>query len=338
MENKRDQDRRDVVGIGNAIVDVLTNVDEIFLTEHGITKGAMTLADQDRATNLYSTMLSPEEISGGSVSNTMAGLAALGGTGSYIGKVRDDKLGEVFRHDLEAMGISFDTPAASEGPPTARCLVFITPDGQRSLITYLGASSGLTPENISEEIIHKHSMIYIEGYLWDSPSAVEAVTKASTLAHNAKRKVALNLSDSFCVDRHREPFRKLIDDNQIDILFANETEITSLYQVGDFDEALLQARQDCNQAALTRGEKGSVVFSKDEIYNIPPVPVEQVVDTTGAGDLYASGVLYGLTQGYDIQTSGRIGSISSSEVISHVGARPKANLQELVKNLRPNTC
>ena len=233
-------------------------------------------------------------------------------------------------HNLEAMGIAFNTPPAVEGPPTARSLVIVTPDGQRSMATYLGACVGLGPEDIAAETIQEHRIAYLEGYLWDSPHAQEAMVKAAHLAHAAGRRVALTLSDRLLVDRHRSSFRDLID-SQIDILFANEEELKSLYQVEDADAALERGRSDCELVALTLGARGSVIASGEGVHTIDAAPVERVVDATGAGDLYAAGVLFGITHGYDPAASGRIGAIAAAEIVSHVGARPEADLRELVR-------
>ena len=321
---------KDVVGIGNAMVDILTNADEQFLAAHNLTKGAMTLVDADQGASIYQAMGATVEMSGGSVGNTMAGLASLGGTGSYIGKVRNDQLGGTFQQSLQSLGIDFSTQPAVDGSPTARCLVVVTPDGQRSMATYLGACTELGPEDIDADTIRSHSITYLEGYLWDAPQAMEAMVTAAQLARDAGRRVALTLSDSFCVDRHRDSFKELIREH-IDILFANEDEIISLYQVGDVHEAVKLIRSDCPLTAVTRSEKGSIIASGDETHTIDIVPVERVVDSTGAGDLYAAGFLYGITHGYDLPSSGRIGAIAAAEIISHVGARPEAGLQELVR-------
>jgi sugar/nucleoside kinase (ribokinase family) len=328
--NRRLGGPKDVVGIGNAMVDVLAHADEAFLADHGLAKGGMTLVDAGQAAGIYRAMAAAVQRSGGSVGNTMAGIAALGGTGTYIGRVRDDPLGGLFHRDMGALGIGLATQPASEGPPTARCLVIVTPDGERSMATHLGACIELGPEDISTEAIQGHRIAYLEGYLWDSPQAKEALVKAARLAHAAGSQVALTLSDSFCVDRHRDSFRDLIE-NHVDILFANEDEIVSLYQAKDFDGALQRVRGDCDLAALTRGDRGSVVASREEVHVIGAVPVGRVVDTTGAGDLYAAGLLYGITHGYDLPTSGRIGAIAASEIISHMGARPEADLRELMQ-------
>jgi sugar/nucleoside kinase (ribokinase family) len=271
-------------------------------------------------------------MSGGSVGNTIAGLAALGSKGSYIGKVRDDKLGNIFIQDLKAMGVKFETSPASSGPTTAHCLVIITPDSQRSMLTYLGASVKLCPEDIVEETIRGHKITFLEGYLWDSPCSKEASVKAAKIAHKTGQKVALTLSVFLCVGRHRESFHDFLD-KYVDIFFANESEIIALYEVEDFESALGKMKNEDNLALITRSEKGSIIISGDENYIISPEPVHEVVDATGAGDLYAAGALYGLVNEYDLETCGKIGSIVAAEIISHVGARPEANLRELTRNL-----
>ena len=323
---------KDVVGIGNAIVDILAHADDDLLARHGMPKGAMTLVDAAQAARIYDSMGPTVEMSGGSVGNTMAGLAALGGTGSYIGKVHNDQFGEVFRHDMEALGIAMDGHLAADGSPTARCFVIVTPDGQRSMATHLGACVELGPDDIDAQAIQGHRITYLEGYLWDLPQAKEAMVKAAGLARSAGRQVALTLSDAFCVDRHRESFLDLIR-SHVDILFANEQEIVSLFQVSDFDAALPQVRQLCPLTALTRSEKGSVIVAGDQLHTIGVTPVERVVDATGAGDLYAAGLLFGITHGYDLPTSGRIGSVAATEIIGHLGARPEADLRALARHL-----
>jgi len=320
----------DVVGIGNAIVDVLAHTDDAFLVKNALAKGAMTLIDTVQAETLYQAMGPGVEISGGSAANTLAGFASLGGRGAFFGKVRDDQLGEVFRHDIRATGVAYDTLPATDGPPTARCLIFVTPDAQRTMQTFLGASIALGPEDVDPEVVQAAQVTYLEGYLWDPPRAKDAFLKAADLAHKAGRMVALTLSDPFCVERHRAEFHRLVD-GHVDILFANEIEIMSLYEVKTFDEALQAVRGRCEIAALTRSAKGSVLVRGDEVHVIDAMPVERVVDTTGAGDLYAAGVLYGLTHGKDLATAGRIGSIAAAEVISHMGARPETPLKDLVK-------
>jgi sugar/nucleoside kinase (ribokinase family) len=320
--------RFDVLGIGNAIVDVIAHAEDAFLSENSLNKGTMTLIDGTEAAELYGRMGASVESSGGSAANTIAGLSALGGKGSFIGKVRDDQLGGIFRHDIRAAGVSFETSAASDGQHTARCLIFVTPDAQRTMQTYLGVSATLDPGDIDPTVIADSKVIYLEGYLWDPPMAKKAFQEAAKIAHKAGNMVALTLSDPFCVDRHRLDFLDLVEEH-IDILFANESEILSLYETEDFDEALQEVRKHCQIAALTRSEKGSVVVSGDEIHVIDAEPVEKIIDTTGAGDLYAAGFLYGLTQGRDLHDCGRLGSICSGEIISHYGARPEADLAVL---------
>ncbi|MGD9615380.1 MAG: adenosine kinase [Alphaproteobacteria bacterium] len=329
----------DVVGIGNAIVDVIAHADERFLAEEGLMKGAMTLIDAARAQALYTKMGPAVESSGGSAANTMAGIASLGGPGysggGYIGKVRDDILGDVFRHDITATGIRFETPSAISGPGTARCLILVTPDGQRTMATYLGACVELGPEDIDPKLIEAAQVIYLEGYLFDPPRAQEAFRRAAQIAHRAGRQVALSLSDPFCVDRHRAAFHELIR-GEVDILFANEAEICSLYETDDFAQAAASVRGHVAVAALTRSAQGSVVlgqegtYGRGEAHDIAAVPVDRVADTTGAGDLYAAGFLYGLTRGLPLPTCGAIGSLCAAEIISHVGARPEAALCDLV--------
>ena len=319
----------DVVGIGNAIVDVIAHADEGFLAEEALVKGTMTLIDAARADSLYARMGSAVESSGGSAGNTMAGIASLGGEGGYIGKVRDDLLGQVFRHDIKAIGVRFDTPAATEGPGTARCLICVTPDGQRTMATYLGACVELGPDDLDLELVAAAQVTYLEGYLFDPPRAQEAFRAAAAIAHAAGRKVALSLSDPFCVERHRAAFRDLVS-GEIDILFANEAEICSLYETSDFDAAAKAVRDHVEIAALTRSAAGSVIVAGGETHAIAAARVARVVDTTGAGDLYASGFLFGLTRGLPLPVWGRLGSLCAAEIISHVGARPEAVLKNLV--------
>jgi sugar/nucleoside kinase (ribokinase family) len=318
----------DVVGIGNAIVDVIAHADESFLAKQGLAKGAMTLIDADRAESLYAAMGPAIESSGGSAGNTMAGIASLGGQPAFIGKRRDDLLGEVFRHDTTAIGVYFDTPAATNGPSTARCLIMVTADGQRTMGTYLGASAHLGPDDIDSDLVAKAQVTYLEGYLFDPPPAQAAFRKAAAIAHQAGKRVALSLSDPFCVDRHRSAFRELVT-GEIDILFANEAEICSLYETDDFDKAASAVREHVAIAALTRSAEGSVVLADGAMHKIPAAPVARVVDTTGAGDLYAAGFLYGLTQGRPLPTCGALGSLCAAEIIGHVGARPEVKLSEL---------
>jgi sugar/nucleoside kinase (ribokinase family) len=319
----------DVVGIGNAIVDVIAHAEDAFLAQEALVKGTMTLVDAARAEALYRMMGPAIEASGGSAGNTMAGIASLGGKGAYIGKVRDDFLGQVFRHDITAIGVRFDTEAATSGPSTARCLILVTPDGQRTMNTYLGACVDLGPADIDPDVIAAAQITYLEGYLFDPPKAQEAFRKAAAIAHAAGCKVALSLSDPFCVGRHRADFRDLVD-GHVDILFANEAEICSLYETDDFAAAAAAARGHVAIAALTRSAEGSVILALGAEHRIDPAPVARVVDTTGAGDLYASGFLYGLTRDLPLPTCGEIGSLCAAEIISHFGARPEIKLSELV--------
>ncbi len=320
----------EVVGIGNAIVDVLSRAEDAFLDREGLVKGSMRLIDAAEAEALYKRMGPGVECSGGSAANTMAGLASLGGRGAFVGKVRDDPLGQVFGHDMRAIGVAFDIPPASGGPDTARCLILVTPDAQRTLNTYLGAAVELGPEDIDPALIGGAQITYLEGYLWDPPRAQEAFVKAARIAHEAGRKVALSLSDPFCVDRHRESFEELVA-HHVDILFANQDEVMALYQSADFDAALGAVRGQCEIAVLTRSEKGSVVLHGDDVHIVDAEPVANVVDTTGAGDQYAAGFLYGLTRGYDPVKCGRVGGIAAAEVIGHLGARPETSLADLVE-------
>lgn len=319
----------DVLGIGNAIVDVITHADDSFLTKHALVKGSMTLIDEARAETLYGAMGPGVEISGGSCGNTIAGVASFGGKGAYVGKVRNDQLGAVFGHDLRATGVTFGTAQATEGPATARCLIVVTPDAQRTMNTYLGACTRLGPSDIDVAQVAAAQVTYVEGYLWDPPDAKKAVLKAFDAAHAAGRKVSITLSDSFCVDRYREEFRALIRD-KVDILFANESEIKSLYQVDSFEAALAAARAENKICALTRSEKGSVVIKGGETHAVPAAPVARVVDTTGAGDLYAAGFLFGFTHNKPLVECARLGGIAAAEVISHVGARPEKALKGLI--------
>ena len=319
----------DVVGIGNAIVDVIAHAENEFLEREGLTKGTMTLIDAKRADALYQMMGPAIEASGGSAGNTMAGLASLGGKGAFIGKVRDDFLGQVFRHDITTGGVRFNTPAATSGPGTARCLILVTPDGQRTMNTYLGTCVELGPDDIDPDIVAMAAVTYLEGYLFDPPRAQAAFRKATAIAHAAGRRVALSLSDPFCVGRHRAAFRDLVD-GHIDILFANEAEICSLYETDDFATAAATARGHVAIAALTRSAAGSVILAAGAEHHLAAAPVTRVVDTTGAGDLYASGFLFGLTRDLPLPICGEVGSLCAAEIISHFGARPEANLSELI--------
>lgn len=315
----------DVVGIGNAIVDVLTQADDALVEQQGLPKGGMTLIDGPRAESLYDRMGPAREISGGSAANTLAGVASLGGRAAFIGKVRNDQIGGIFRHDIRAAGVHFETPPATSGPPSGRCLIFVTPDAQRTMATFLGAATELGPDGVDPEVIAAAKVTYMEGYLFDPPAAKAAFVKAAEIARAAGRKVSLTLSDPFCVERHRAAFRDLVE-HHVDILFANEQEICALYQVDGFDAALQAVRNHCEVAALTRSEQGSVVLAGDEVHVVDAAPVEKVVDTTGAGDLYAAGFLFGYTRGDSLYDCGRIGAIAAAEIISHFGARPEVDL------------
>ncbi len=319
----------DVLCVGNSIVDVLTQTDDAMLEKFGMVKGTMALIDADQAEALYAEMSPAVETSGGSAGNTSAGLASLDASCAFIGRVRDDQLGAIFTHDIRSIGVEYATPAATDGPPTARCLILITPDAQRTMNTFLGASVNLGPEDIDEDLVARAQVTYLEGYLWDRDEAKAAFLRAAGLAAAKGRMVSLSLSDPFCVDRHRDSFREFVA-GHVDVLFANEDEITSLYQVENFDDALQHVRQDCRIAALTRSEKGAVVVAGDEVHVLDAEPVSAVVDTTGAGDQFAAGFLYGLTHGRDLATCARIGGIAASEVIAHVGPRPLVKLADLV--------
>jgi sugar/nucleoside kinase (ribokinase family) len=319
----------DVLGIGNAIVDVLVHADDAILEREGMTKGSMQLIDASVANALYERLPPGVEISGGSAGNTMAGIASLGGRGAYFGKVATDQLGQVFAHDMRSSGITFQSRPSDTGMSTGRCFILVTPDAQRTMNTYLGAGLELAPDDVDAEIVAGAQITYMEGYLWDPPLAKEAFLRAAQLAHAAGRRVSLTLSDSFCVERHRAEFLELVE-HHVDILLANEHEIISLYETDNFDDALQAVRGKCEIAALTRSAKGSVVISGDEVHIIDAEPIERVVDTTGAGDLYAAGLLFGLTHGYSLAEAGRIGAICAAEVISHFGARPETSLADLV--------
>ncbi|MCC7273980.1 MAG: adenosine kinase [Alphaproteobacteria bacterium] len=330
MPETRPETRHDVVGIGNAIVDVLAHADDGFLAREGLAKGTMALIDAERADTLYGRMGPGIEMSGGSAANTMAGIASLGGRAAYIGKVRDDALGGIFRHDITAAGVTFATPPATAGAATARCLILVTPDAQRTMSTYLGACVDLGPDEVDEATVAGAAVTYLEGYLFDPPKAREAFVRAARLARKNGRKVALSLSDPFCVDRHRGAFRAFVRDH-VDVLFANEVEVLSLTGAVDFDGALQAIRATVPTAVLTRSAKGSVVVAGAEVHVIDAAPVARVVDTTGAGDLYASGFLHGLTAGRDLAACGRLGALAAAEVIGHFGARPETPLAEYVR-------
>lgn len=321
-----------VVGVGNALVDVVSHEADAFVAAQSLERGAAMMVDAVRSDAVYAAMGPALEVSGGSAANTVAGVASFGGRCAFIGRVADDTFGRVFAHDLRSLGVRFDSPPDPGGPPTGRCLVVVTPDAQRTMCTYLGAASDLDPAYVDETLIGRAAVTYLEAFLWDQPAAKDAIRLAATVAHRAGRRVALSLSDPFCVERHRAEFLALIE-AEIDILFGNEHEICSLYQVDDFDTALQRVRGHCEIAALTRGHRGSVIVRDSEVHVIDAHPTAEVVDTTGAGDLYAAGFLYGLTHGRDLATSGRLGSVAAAEVISHLGARPEVPLAGLAGKL-----
>ena len=322
--------RYDVTGIGNAIVDVLAHAGDRFLVENGIAKGGMTLIDAERAASLYAKMGQGVEVSGGSAANTIAGIASLGGKAAYIGKVAKDQLGEVFAHDIRAVGVHYATAPLARGAPTARCLILVTPDAQRSMNTFLGASQTLSVADIDEALIKDSAITYLEGYLFDPPDARLAFFAAARIAHQAGRKIAFTLSDKFCIERHRAEMLRFVE-RDVDILFANESEITALTETSGFDEALHAIAGLCEIAALTRSERGSVVVNQTDVHVIDPLKLGPVIDTTGAGDLYAAGFLFGLTHGRDLATCGRLGSLAAGEAISHLGPRPETNLKALAQ-------
>jgi sugar/nucleoside kinase (ribokinase family) len=332
MSESSHETERDVVGLGNAIVDVLAHTDDSFLSKHDLTKGAMTLVDADQAARLYALVSGTVECSGGSAANTMVGLVSLGSRAGYIGKVRDDDLGAIFTRDIRAAGVAFDTEPARSGPATAQSLVLVSPDAQRTMLTFLGASAALSPADVDPAVIRSAKVTYLEGYLWDPPPAKEAFLKAAELAHSSDRLVALSLSDAFCVERHRKEFLDLVE-HHVDILFANEDELVSLYEASGFDAAVAQLKGCCRWAALTRGAAGAVVLHGDDSVEVPAEPVADVLDTTGAGDLFAAGFLHGLTRGVDAATCARLGAIAAAEAISHFGARPEKDLEQLTAAL-----
>lgn len=318
----------DVVGVGNAIVDVITHSDDEFLEAEGLVKNSMSLIDADRAHTLYGRMGPGIEASGGSCANTMAGVASFGGSAAYIGKISDDQLGEVFAHDMRAIGVDFDVPPASEGPSTARCLILVTPDAQRTMSTYLGVSSLLEPDDVVPSTVERASLLLCEGYLWDVDSAKQSIRKAMDVAHAAGGRAGLTLSDTFCVERHHREFRELVA-GPVDVLFANRAELFALYETDDLDRAVEAVRAEVGLACVTLGTTGSVLVTPDEIVEVEAAEIAPVVDTTGAGDQYAAGVLFGLARGLDLADAGWLGSLAAAEVISHVGPRPMIPLSDL---------
>lgn len=321
----------DVLGIGNAIFDVLVQTDEGFLAAHGMTKGGMALIDEARAASIYRDMGPATKMSGGSAANTIVGIANLGARAAYVGKVRDDEIGRLYVHDIRAAQVAFDSKPAAGGPATGCSYILVTPDGERTMNTYLGAAQELTSADIDPAQIEAASIVYLEGYLWDPKSAKEAFVKAADIAHGAGRQVALTLSDAFCVDRYRDEFRELMRKGTVDLIFANEAELHSLYQTSDFDTALKQLQKDTKLGIVTRSEKGCVVASPDGVVAVPAFPIKQMVDTTGAGDLFAAGFLFGLVRNAGYMNAGRLGALAAAEVIQHIGARPQVSLKDLAR-------
>ena len=321
--------RYDVLGIGNAIVDVIARTEDDFLIRQNMRKGGMQLIDEARAEAIYEAMGPAVEISGGSAANTIVGVTSFGGRAAFVGKVKDDQLGQVFTHDIRAAGVAFDTPPDADGPSTARCYILVTPDGERTMNTFLGAAQDLHPNDIDADAIAGAAITYLEGYLWDPPHAKEAFLKAAGIAHGAGRSVALTLSDAFCVDRYRAEFLDLIRNGTVDIVFANEHELHSLYQTADFETAINALRNDAKLAVITRSEMGCVVVTREQTDAVRAAPIERVVDATGAGDLFAAGFLVGLSRGADNRTAARLGALAAAEVILHLGARPETSLRQL---------
>lgn len=320
----------DVLTVGNAIVDIIARAEDDFLVEQDIAKGAMNLVDAERAEHLYAVMGPAIEASGGSAGNTAAGIASLGGKAAYFGKVADDHLGGVFTHDIRSIGVHFETSPLEKEPPTARSMIFVTPDGERSMNTYLGACVELGPEDVDADVVAASRVTYFEGYLWDPPRAKDAIRLAADIAHQNKRQVAITLSDSFCVDRYRDEFLELMRSGTVDIIFANDAELKSLYQTSDLPTAINAVRDDVALAAITEGERGSTIVTREKTSQIDAHTIDRLEDTTGAGDLYAAGFLFGLTSGRSLEDCARIGGLAAAEVIQHVGPRPQASLSQLL--------
>jgi sugar/nucleoside kinase (ribokinase family) len=323
--------RYDVLGLGNAIVDVLSRTDDDFLAKQAMRKGSMSLIDEVRAAEIYDAMGPAVEISGGSAANTIVGAAGFGARAAFIGRVKDDSLGRVFAHDIRAAGVAFDTPPSADGPSTGRCYVLVTPDGERTMHTFLGAAQDLHPRDIDEQAVAGAAITYLEGYLWDPPHAKDAFRKAATVAHDAQRLVALSLSDAFCVDRWRDEFLHLLRSGMVDLLFCNEAELRSLYQTADFDTAAAALRADVRRAVVTRSAQGCIVIAGERAVAVPAFPVEAVVDTTGAGDLFAAGFLFATARALGDERAARLGALAAAEVISHLGARPQKSLSALAQ-------
>ena len=325
------QARFDILGIGNAIFDVLAHVEDDYLVDEELIKGSMRLIDAEEAERLYGNMGPAIRISGGCAGNTASGVASFGGAAAFIGKVAHDTLGDAYGHDMRGFGVHFDTPALQDGAPTARSMILITPDGERTMNTYLGACTHLTEDDINPDTVGAAKITYLEGYLWDPPAAKIAFRKAARIAHEAGRLVALTLSDSFCVDRYRDEFLDLLRTDAVDLLFANEHELRALYQTSDLNSAVNLVREDATMAAVTLGAEGSLAITREETHHVEAAPVDDIVDLTGAGDLYASGFLYGLAKDTDLVTCARLGGLAAAEVISHVGARPQTSLREIAE-------
>src|SRR6201989_2094492 len=325
------EEKYDVLGIGNAIFDVLVKTDEKFLADHGMTKGGMALIDEARAAAIYRDMGAATTMSGGSAANTIVGIASFGARAAYVGKVKQDEVGTLYSHDIRAAGVAFNTKAALDGPATGCSYILVTGDGERTMNTYLGAAQNLLPADIDPAEIAAAGIVYLEGYLWDPKNAKDAFVKAARIAHDARQKVALTLSDSFCVDRYRDEFLALMRDGTVDIVFANESELHSLYMTSDFDTALRHLRNDVKLGVVTRSEKGCVVVTPTDAVAAPASPITQLVDTTGAGNLFAAGFLYGLSRELSHKQCGELGALAAAEVIQHIGARPQVSLRELAQ-------
>ena len=321
----------DVLCIGNAIVDIIARCDDAFLNDNAIIKGAMNLIDAERAETLYDRMGPAVEASGGSAGNTAAGIASFGGKAAFFGKVAKDQLGAIYAHDIRAQGVHFETAPLASPPPTARSMIFVTPDGERSMNTYLGACVELGPDDVDEAVVASAKVTYFEGYLWDPPRAKEAIRECARIAHANGREMSMTLSDPFCVDRYRAEFLDLMRSGTVDIVFANASEAKSLYETESLEEALERIAKDCRLAVVTMSEKGSIVVTGDERVIVEPLAIEELVDTTGAGDLYAAGFLYGYTQGRDLATCGRLGSLAAGLVIQQIGPRPMQSLRDEAK-------
>ncbi len=321
----------DVLTIGNAIVDILARCDDQFLGDNAIIKGAMNLINAERAELLYSKMGPAVEASGGSAGNTAAGVASLGGRAAYFGKVANDQLGTIFQHDIRAQGVHYETKPDGVHPPTARSMIFVTPDGERSMNTYLGACVELGPEHVEEDVVAESKVTYFEGYLWDPPRAKDAIREAARIAHAHGREVSMTLSDPFCVGRYREEFLELMKSGTVDIVFANKQELLSLYETDDFELALGKIAHDCKLAAITLSEKGAVLVRGKERIAIPAYAIEELVDTTGAGDLFAAGFLYGYTADRSLEDCGKLGCLVAAIVIQQIGPRPMVSLAQAAK-------